>query len=83
MAEDRKVLYLPEKVFDKKVKKLSATFHSIALTSDDQVFATGDNTFGQLGLSSAKGYRKFVNIDKPNTKDIASDIATSCWWIQR
>ena len=47
-----------EKVFDKKVKKVAAgTFHSIALTSDDQVFATGDNTFGQLGLSSAKGIK--------------------------
>ncbi|MDR2152807.1 MAG: hypothetical protein LBO72_08300 [Helicobacteraceae bacterium] len=50
-ANDRDVFTLVSSLEDKKIVAIVAgERHSLALTSDGKVYATGDNEYGQLGL---------------------------------
>jgi len=47
-----------------KVKKISfGKDHAVALSTDKQIYVTGSNESGQIGLGDIKGVKKFVKIN--------------------
>ena len=44
------------------------TRHAIIVDENDDVFGTGDNKFGQLGLATRQSVNKFTKLNKNDQK---------------
>jgi alpha-tubulin suppressor-like RCC1 family protein len=67
-----RITYTPQKIYLPPVKNISCGHNfSMAITTDNEVYAWGSNEFGQLSLGSHKPFNIPKKIDLPNIKKIS------------